>query len=114
MGTEKLFGQSMLMDGASGVVLQGEIALMSDGEGRSEIHVRNEGTGMLEKLVFKTGSTWIPVLHLIQVIRDIHDEHDIGVRVIGSGGGECTECVQGEYEDEHGNWRPCPVCMGIP
>lgn len=109
MVTEKLFGQSMLMDADTRVILRGEIALMSDGKGRSEIHVRNDETGMVEKLVFTTGTLWIPVLQLIQAIRDTHEIHDIGVAVEA-----CTECVHGEYEDEHGNWKPCPACMGVP
>lgn len=111
MGTEKLFGQSMLMDGASRVVLRGEIALLSDGVGRSEIHVRNDETGLEEKLIFSTGPMWIPVMHLIQVIREIHEGYSIDV--VDDDGGVCPECIHGEYEDDEGNWRPCPRCQGV-
>lgn len=115
LATEKLFGQSMLMDGTSHVILKGEIALMSDGAGRSEIHVKNEDTGAMERLVFTTGPLWIPVMHLIQAIRDTHEEHDIGASVIDGTVGECTECDGiREAQDDEGNWRPCPVCGGIP
>lgn len=26
--------------------------------------------------------------------------------------GPCQECIGGEYEDKHGNWKTCPVCGG--
>ncbi len=54
-GSREAFRQSILMDGTSRVVLRGEIALLPEGEGRSEIHVRNEDTGLEEKLIFSTG-----------------------------------------------------------
>lgn len=113
MATEKLFGQSMLFDGTSKVILRGEIALMSDGKSRSEIHVKNEETGMTERLVFTTGPLWIPVLQLIQAIRDTHTEYDILADVVDGSHGSCGECdgVK-QVTDDEGNWKPCPVCMG--
>ena len=115
MVTQKLFGQSMLMDGDTRVVLRGEIALMTDGRNRSEIHVTNEETGMMERLVFTTGSLWIPVMQLIQAIREMHDPVDVVTSVIDGNAGNCSECggVK-QVTDEEGNWKPCPVCMGVP
>ena len=26
--------------------------------------------------------------------------------------GPCSECINGEYEDKHGNWKTCPACGG--
>lgn len=92
-----------------GVILHGEIALMTDGQGRSEIQVRNNETGSMERLVFTTGTMWIPVWHLIQAIRDTHGQVD----VIDGSQGACGDCVDGEYEDDEGNWKPCPVCGGV-
>lgn len=115
MVTEKLFGQSMLLDGTTGVVLRGEIALMSDGKGRSEIHVRNDETGLMERLVFTSGTLWIPVMQLIQAIRDTHEAVEVQVDVIDGTAGRCSGCdgVK-QVADDEGNWRPCPLCMGIP
>lgn len=104
----------MLLDGTSGVILRGEIALMTDGKGRSEIHVRNDETGMVEKLVFTTGPLWIPVMQLMQAIRDTHESYDIGVKVVDGSHGACEGCGGAkQYADEEGNWQPCPACMGV-
>ena len=110
---EELRGNSLLFDPTRGVVLRGEIRLMSDGKGRSEIHVRNDETGNAEHLVFSSGGLWIPVLQLIQAIQDTHTEVDIGVSVIDGNGGPCSMCgglVEG-YDDE-GNTITCPQCGG--
>lgn len=111
--TEKLFGQSMLYDSAKSVVLSGEIALMSDGRGRSEIHIRNQETGLMERLVFTTGTLWIPVMQLIQAIRDTHDVIDNQLAIVDGNAGTCADCggVR-QVTDAEGNWRACPRCMG--
>lgn len=115
MVTEKMFGQSMLMDGDTRVILRGEIALITDGHGRSEIQVRNDETGMMERLVFTTGALWIPVMQLIQAIRDTHTPVDLHVGVIDGSGGVCATCGgAGQAQDTEGNWRQCPACGGVP
>lgn len=113
MSAEALHGNSLLFDSNRGVILRGEIRLMTDGKGRSEIHVANDQTGLTEHLVFTTGSLWIPVMQLIQVIQDAHAVVDVDVQVVDGTDGECGDCGGlGEYEDEEGNWRTCRHCGG--
>lgn len=113
MSAEALHGNSQFFDSNHGVILRGEIRLVTDGKGRSEIHVINDETGLTERLVFRTGSLWIPVMQLIQVIQEMHTTIDVGVRVIDDSGGTCGDCNGlGEYSDEEGNWRTCKRCGG--
>lgn len=113
MAVESLRGNSSLFDPKRGVVLRGEIRLTTDGKSRSEIYVENDVTGVSERLVFQTGSLWIPVMQLIQVIQEAHSEVDVGLTVIDGLQGACCECDGlGEITDDEGNWDTCPMCGG--
>ena len=72
MDTKKLFGRTYLMDGMSGFMFDGEIALLTDFRRRSEIQVRDGESGEEERLVFSTGQLYVPVMQMIQVITELH------------------------------------------
>lgn len=77
MSTQKLFGQSTLADNETpGVLHHGEIALMTDGDGRSEVHITNTETGDVEILSF-SGDQSKPVAQMIEAIRSVHMAVDL-------------------------------------
>ena len=108
--TNKLSGTAAFYDDGNSVLLGGRLALSSDGHSRSEIVLRPIESEEEERLVFKTGSTWMPVYHLILVIREMFDSSPVR-----SGDAEvpqlCPQCDgAGIYEDLDGNWLECPHC----
>jgi hypothetical protein len=109
LGAHTLFGNATLVDSDNAVVLGGGLALISDGKARSEIVVRNPESGEEERLVFSKGNTWIPVFHLIQVIRELYQADELEMH--SSSTDPCKICAgTGLYEDEEGNWRDCSLC----
>ena len=103
-------GRSILLDHVKQVILSGEVALLSDGKGRSEIQIRDSESGRVEQLVFSTGTMWIPVYQLMLAIQDVHQRDE--VEVVVPGHEVCPECGgHREYEDGEGNWRTCQICV---
>lgn len=116
MATRKLFGRTMFMDGMSGFVFNGEVALMSDFKGRTEFHIVDSETGERERLVWTHGSNWIPGMQLIQVIMERH--HAAEINLVEESEPEYIQCPAcggaKQVENDEGNWKPCPECMGVP
>lgn len=76
MITQKLFGSSMLVDSVTGMMQHGEIAIMFNSAGRSEIQVRNPETGDMEAI--ETGDQDSELIeHLVQAIRRVHAAIDL-------------------------------------
>ncbi len=107
---DNLAGNAILLDQATSVLLSGRLALISDGHSRSEIVIRELDGEREERLVFTSGSTWAPVYHLIQVIRELYGEGQ--VQHIDSSAQPCPRCEgQKMIEDADGNWRDCAECV---
>lgn len=66
----------MLMDNVTGLVQRGEIAIMFNSAGRSEIQVRNAETGDME--IIETDDQGSELIeHLVQAIRRTHTAIDL-------------------------------------
>lgn len=108
----RLFGNATLIDSDNAVMLGGGLALLSDGQSRSEIVVKDPESGQEERLVFRGGNRWIPVFHLIQVIRELYQSDELEFHSTSSNE-PCAVCGgRRGNEDEEGNWKSCPVCSG--
>ncbi len=60
--------------------------------------------------MFTTGSTWVPVYHLMQVIRELYDAGQ--VEMIDVSAMPCPQCEgRRMVEDEDGNWQDCGACV---
>ena len=106
----RLFGNATLIDSENAVMLGGGLALLSDGSSRSEIIVSDPGSGQEERLVFSKGNSWIPVFHLIQVIRELYQSDELEFHTTARED-PCELCGgTGMYEDGEGNWRDCNHC----
>lgn len=107
-----LSGRALLVDDDNAVMLGGGLALLSDGQSRSEIIITDPKSGREERLIFTVGTTWVPVYHLIQVIRELFDAESLEVHVSSDDDTPCAVCNgTGMYEDEDGNWRDCSQCV---
>lgn len=105
-----LAGNVILFDKANSVLLSGRLALHSDGASRSEIVIAELEGDREERLVFARGSSWAPVYHLIQVIRELYDSGAVVRR--DPSAAPCDHCGgQLMYEDAEGNWRDCGACV---
>jgi hypothetical protein len=108
---ERLFGNATLIDSDNAVMLGGGLALLSDGQSRSEIVVSDPVSGQEERLVFSKGNSWIPVFHLIQVIRELYQADALEFHTTAPEH-PCEVCGgMGMYEDEDLNWRDCTACL---
>lgn len=74
MRTQKLYGQSMLIDGTKQLVHQGQIAFICRDDGRSEIQVGDE-TGF----VMTIGKDNPLVAELVEAIRHLHEACDLRI-----------------------------------
>lgn len=107
----RLFGNATLVDSENAVMLGGGLALLSDGASRSEIVVSDPESGQEERLVFSRGNSWIPVFHLIQVIRELYQKDELEFHS-STNDEPCELCGgTGMYEDDEGNWKDCGVCI---
>lgn len=97
MTTQKLYGTSMLFDNDTGMVQHGELAIMTDGNGRAEIQVSNPETGDMERISDDSNL----VNEIVGAIRRVHDAVDIQAR--------CSECEGiGEVRGETGSGENAP------
>lgn len=99
----------------TGFAIDGEVILMTDFKGRTEFQVVDRESGERERLVWTSGSTWIPGMQFIQVLLGRHRHLEIEIAEPKEPDYERCRTCQGakQWENEEGNWVTCPECMGV-
>lgn len=107
---ENLSGGAIFWDSINSVVLQGRLSLLSDGVGRSEIVIAGDD-GHEERLVFRHGTTWVPVYQLIQVIQEVYPPTELEAPAPEEEQ-SCPNCGGTRMvQDAEGNWHDCRACV---